>query len=93
MRDYLLQKKCTKNIIRLFSKRARDYIVSYHLLTHKNDDVKDSVMKGEKDNDPVVIKVEKMRKLSKTYRCTIDFDSRFIKTVVECKIIDLTNED
>ena len=58
MRDFLSRQKCTKNIIQLLSKRAQDYIVSYHLLTHKNDDVKDSVMKCEKDDDPVVVKVE-----------------------------------
>ena len=50
-------------------------------------------MKGEKDDDPVVVKFEKMQKAYKTHRCAMDFDSHFIKTVVECKIIDLTNED
>ena len=33
----------------------------HYLLTHKNDNVKDSVMKGERDDDPVVVKVEKMQ--------------------------------
>ena len=67
--------------------------MSYHLLTHKNDGVKDSVMKGENNDDTVVVKVEKMRKAYKTKSCTLYFDSKFIKTVVECRVIDLTKED
>ena len=90
VRSCFSRDKCTIKTIRKFSKRARDYIVAYHLLTNKKDDVMNFVMNSGNDNDPVVVKVEKMQKEYKTHRCAMDFDTKFIDSVVECKIIDLT---
>ena len=47
-------------------------------------------MNSGNDNDPVVVNVERMRKEYKTHRCAMDFDTKFINSVVECEIIDLT---
>ena len=90
VRSCFSQDKCTIETIRKFSKRARDYIVAYHLLTNKKDDVKHCAVKSENDDDRVVVKVERMRKEFKTHRCAMDFDTKFIESVVECKTIDLT---
>lgn len=38
------------------SLKSQEYTVSYHLLSHKNDDEKDSVI-NVRDDDPVVVKV------------------------------------
>ena len=68
-------------------------MVSYHLLTQKRDEV-NSILNDEVGNDePVVVKVEKMKKNFKTHRCAMDFDSKFIECAVNCSIIDLTKND
>ena len=91
--DCLSRQKCTASVIRSFSKRARDYIVSYHLLTSKKLERKKSIIQDMKENEPAVVKVEKMRKLFKTHRCAMDFDCKFINSVVSSSIIDLTKDD
>ena len=83
----------TKELVRKFSKRARDYIVAYHLLTTKKDDVKSIMSDSGKEDEPVVVKVEKMKKIFKTHRCAMDFDSKFIDCAVNCCVIDLTKCD
>ena len=65
-------------------------MASYYLLTQKKDEVK-SIVKDEGGTDePVVVKVEKMKRKFKTHRCAMDFDSKFIDCTVNCSIIDLT---
>ena len=92
VRQCLSREKCTTNIIRSFSKRARDYMASYYLLTQKKDEVK-SIVKDGGNDEPVVVKVEKMKRKFKTHRCAMDFDSKFIDCAVNCSIIDLTSSD
>ena len=93
VRSSLSRQKCTPKIIRSFSKRARDYIVSYHLLTSKKSEIKNNVIEDIKEDEPVVVKVEKMKKLFKTHRCAMDFDSKFINSAVNSSFIDLTKDD
>ena len=67
-------------------------MASYYLLTQKKDEVK-SIVKDGGNDEPVVVKVEKMKGKFKTHSCAMDFDSKFIDCAVNCSIIDLTSSD
>ena len=56
-----------------FSKRAREYIMSYHTIWLEQQQT------GE--HDPVVtpMKIEKLVKEFKTHRCTLDFEYKYIQ--------------
>ena len=46
-----------------------------------------------KDVEPVVVKVERMKKLFKTHRCAIDLDIRFIDFAVQTSFVDIISSD
>ena len=83
--DYMSRQKLTKETIQRLLKRARDYIVSYHMINTHEICFK---MEDEK-SEPAMLKVDKMRKMYATHRCTMDFDSKFIDSAVQA-VIDLT---
>ena len=58
IQDCLSREKFTPELIRSFSKRARDYIISYHLLTVNKSELTERVTKDMKEDDPLVVKVE-----------------------------------
>ena len=64
-------------------------MVAYHLLTTKRAKVK-GIMDGSGEDEPVAVKVEKMKKIFKTHRCAMEFDSKFIKCAVQTSLINLT---
>lgn len=63
----------------------------YCVLSHENDDVKGSVIKGEKYNGCVVVNIKKIQKAYNTHRCAMYFDSKLIKTA-KYKVTYLTKE-
>ena len=76
-RDNLTTKR-----IRMFSRRAREYIISYKLMSHKQTltgldvDLHTNISEA---------KIEKMVKDFKTHRCALDFDSSFLDLVIKEK--------
>ena len=61
--------------VRLFSRRARRYMVAYYKLTHRlveGIDLKDG------GGALSTVKIESVVKACKTHRCAMDFDAKFI---------------
>ena len=63
----------SKEMVRKFSKRARQYMVGYKLMelnteTSENSQ-EESISQG---------KIERMKKVLKTHRAALDFDSKFV---------------
>ena len=69
----------TTERVRLFSQRARAYILSYHEIRQEQ------LTESSSTTDLVCavspVKVEKLLKRFKTHRCAMDFDSAFCKAV------------
>lgn len=59
VRECLSRKTITKEIIQLFCKRTRDYMIAYYLLTTKKAEVKSVMNDSLNDDEPVIVKVEK----------------------------------
>ena len=80
VRSAMSREHLTTDIIRKFSRRAREYIVAYKLLKCQLDE-------EEADTDLVTNisskKIEDMKSLFKAHRCAADFDAGFIK--MTCK--------
>ena len=81
------RKQITKELVRKFSKRARDYIIAYHAVeNHDKESTKlTSTNKGNvkgsvTPEESTVVKVERMKRAFKTHRCAMDFDTKFIKS-------------
>ena len=63
----------TKDMVRKFSKRARQYMVGYKLMEM------DANTKQESQQQPISQgKIERMKKVLKTHRAALDFDSKFV---------------
>ena len=73
VRKCVSQNEITKAMVRLFSRRARRYMVAYYKLTH-------SLVEGDEfvDTSATPVKVEKIIKACKTHCCAMDFDAKFI---------------
>ena len=71
----------TAERVRMFSQRARAYILAYHKI--RQEQLTDSSStSAELDNiSASPVKVEKLLKKFKTHRCAMDFDSTFCKAV------------
>ena len=81
----------TKQLVRKFSKRARDYIIAYHAVENHGNKIKQltSDKKGKGENKAevdksTVVKVERMKRAFKTHRCAMDFDTKFLKSEFSC---------
>ena len=77
----------TKELVRKFSKRARDYIIAYHAVENHENEINKLTMnkKGSAENtviidESTVVKVERMKQEFKTHRCAMDFDTKFLKS-------------
>ena len=77
----------TKEVVRKFSKRARQYILAYYAVeNHSNeckiltDEKKDCNIDLTGAEESTVVKVEHLKKAFKSHRCAMDFDSGFIKS-------------
>ena len=69
-----------KEIVRRFSKRARQYVLSYQALDLQSNDNISSVRCS---NESISYQqIEKMKALLKCHRTAIDFDIKFIMTAV-----------
>jgi hypothetical protein len=86
-----LQKEyVTRNRVRMFSRRARQYIIAYYLLAIKEDAVfsdeeeitKINGVMGSK-NKATPINIKKLTTLQKNHWCTLDFNNGFM-----CQMID-----
>jgi hypothetical protein len=69
----------TTERVRMFSQRARAYILAYHMLRQEQLTGSSSSSLGSAAASPV--KVEKLLKKFKTHRCAMDFDSAFCSAV------------
>jgi hypothetical protein len=70
----------TTERIRMFSQRARAYILAYHKI--RQEQLTDSSSTSDSDNTTASpVNVEKLLKKFKTHRCAMDFDSNFCKAV------------
>jgi hypothetical protein len=69
----------TTERVRMFSQRARAYILAYHMLRQEQLTGSSSSSLGNAAASPV--KVEKLLKKFKTHRCAMDFDSAFCSAV------------
>ena len=69
-----------EELVRRFSKRARQYMLSYQALDlHSNDDISSVRCSNESISYQ---QNEKMKALLKFHRTAIDFDNKFIMTAV-----------
>ena len=77
----MLFKKCdTAERVRMFSQRARAYILAYHKIWQEQ--LTNLLPTSELDDTSASpVKVEKLLKKFKTHRCAMDFDSTFCKAV------------
>jgi hypothetical protein len=86
----------TKERIRAFSRRARQYTMAYYALQVHQENIQQQELQFDHDNRPPhhdqlsAAKIESMFKEFKTHRSAIDFDSQFIKSVI-VKQEDLSN--
>jgi len=86
----------TKERIRAFSRRARQYTMAYYALQLHQENAQQQEQWFDYDNRPPhrdqlsAVKIESMFKEFKTHRSAIDFDSQFIKSVI-VKQDDLSN--
>ena len=71
-REVLNQERVIK-----FSKRAREYIMSYHTVRLQQQRQQTS----SDDDDPLItpMKIEKLIKEFKTHRCALDFEYKYIQ--------------
>jgi hypothetical protein len=67
----------TTQRVRLFSQRARAYILTYHMI--RQEQLTSATTNLDSTASPV--NVEKLLKRFKTHRCAMDFDSTFCKAV------------
>ena len=79
VRDCLSRNYITTNIVRRFSKRARDYMCAYQTLKDKS---RDDNSENTNNHKPALVKIEKMCRDFKTRRSALDFDSTFIHTSI-----------
>eukprot|EP00956_Cyclotella_meneghiniana_P036504 scaffold126502_cov47-Cyclotella_meneghiniana.AAC.1 len=81
--------KCTSreyitiDMVRKFSKRARDYMQAYIALETMNKDEENNETQPTEDNNARVTRqmIEKMKKLVSSHRAALDFDKAFLKVV------------
>ena len=73
--------KITTEMIRKFSRRARQYIAAYYKVWQKNQEqaATATVDLPIVDETTTPVEIEKIIKLFKTHRCAMDFDSSFCK--------------
>ncbi len=74
----------TQTRIRLFSRRACQYILAYYTL-QQTSDVANSMINADTtglQHQITQVKIEQLVKEFKTHRCAMDFDSSFIKSVM-----------
>jgi hypothetical protein len=70
---------------RMFSRRAREYMVAYHALdNHKDDKTDESTNATQQRTNPLMTAylIEKIVKLFKTHRSAADFDCGFVAGIV-----------
>ncbi len=84
---------CNKNVltldrVRAFSRQARQYTLAYYAL-HQQQQEQQAIGIRAADNlatletsQLTTVKIEQMVKQFKTHRCSVDFDSAFIKSVI-----------
>ena len=76
----------TAERVRMFSQRARAYILAYHKI--RQEQLTDSSTASDLDDITASpVKVEKLLKEFKTHRSAMDFDSNF------CKAVFVDNDD
>jgi len=81
----------TTERVRMFSQRARAYILAYHKI--RQEQLTDSSSTVDSDNTTASpVNVEKLLKKFKTHRCAMDFDSSFCKAVFREDITDDSGE-
>ena len=82
VRECLSREVLTTKRFRKFSRRAREYIVAYHLLSQggSNSDASAANLRSFSD---VPVKVEKLLKEFKTHRSASDFAKGFITSVMK----------
>jgi hypothetical protein len=69
----------TAERVRMFSQRARAYILAYHKI--RQEQLTDSESTTNLDSTASPVNVGKLLKRFKTHRCAMDFDSTFCKAV------------
>ena len=70
----------TTERVRLFSQRARAYILAYAMMRHEQTSTS-STNKVDLNSTASPVTVEKIIRKFKTHRCAMDFDSAFCKAV------------
>jgi ribosomal protein L17 len=77
--ECLSRQVITTTLVRAFSRRARQYICAYHAL-HDQQQTGTELATDSKITAPLI---EKLVKKFKTHRAVIDFDNRFVATMVK----------
>jgi hypothetical protein len=75
-REHITRERAQK-----FSKRARRYIMGYHVLHQQQSNENSSRDNSSKNEAIVPVKLEQMVKKIITHRCALDFDYSFCKEV------------
>ena len=74
----------TQTRIRLFSRRARQYILAYYAIQQASDVANSTMIADTTASQQQItqVKIEQLIKEFKTHRCAMDFDNSFIKSVM-----------
>jgi hypothetical protein len=81
VRNCLSREHLTKELIRAFSRRARQYICAYQAW-HQQSSSNSNEITGDQNGISAHI-IEKLIKKFKTHRAVIDFDNRFVAVQVK----------
>ena len=88
---HTLVDKCTSrqfitiDMVRKFSKRARDYMQAYMALEAMNNNKDDNELQPIEDESNARVShqmIEKMKKMVSSHRAALDFDKRFLNVVI-----------
>ncbi len=87
----LRKEHVTRNRVRMFSRRARQYMITYYLHAIKGDavfsDGEDEITKMNgvmgRENKATPIKIEKLIRLQKNHGCAFDFDNGFMRQMID----------
>jgi hypothetical protein len=84
IRSFILREHITREQAQKFAKRARRYIMGYHMLHQQQSNEncsRDNSSSSSKNEAIVPIKLEHTVKKIKMHRCALDFDYSFCKEV------------
>ena len=77
----------TKEMVRKFSKRARDYMLAYRAF--ETDEMKGGMKDGRKQLEITHDMIEKMKKVVSSHRAALDHDKGYLDRIIKEECFDL----